>query len=541
MRSNRMNQDFAEFYAAHFAQVAAQLYAYLGDRGEAQDLTQEAFCRALDRWKTVSAYDQPLAWVRQVAWNLAKSRMRHLQVVMRHAARERPQHVEGPGPDRVVLVNALAALPANHRLAVVLHHIGDLSTSEIAQQHGVAEGTVRSWLSRGRSQLAEDLKEWRPQFAPPGAEAAEKTVRRRRVGRRSALAGLVLLLAIGFAAVVLRGGGEPPIITPTPTPTPSGTRRVSLPGVDISGPPAYTKFIDSRNAWVMLRECGPTGQPPCRHAVGVTDDTAATWRTISLPFVSLAGNLQVEAVDTRTVILTHILAGETADVWITRDGGTSFQYHDFSAASPDLKASVRGGLGLRCADDKPVTECRRWNVVDHSAGGSVLSEVPFGRGPSTLFTGGDGRLWLWEWSATAGWVAVSQDRGRSWRELPWPESGDQLQLTPDGRGVWVTGPADGGTAFWELDGDRWQRRMVADVGADSFQPLLLDGGVWLVAIKGKLFYLKNGARTEIPGITGVRSGQVLGDGSVLVQVGADYTLLVGVGSGTDRAWTRIAG
>jgi len=65
--------DFAEFYGAHFQRLAVQLFAYLGDRAEAQDLTQEAFCRALERWPSVGRYDDPSAWVRRVAWNLATS------------------------------------------------------------------------------------------------------------------------------------------------------------------------------------------------------------------------------------------------------------------------------------------------------------------------------------------------------------------------------------------------------------------------------------------------------------------------------------
>ncbi|MGC5018784.1 SigE family RNA polymerase sigma factor [Micromonospora sp. DT47] len=146
--------DFTDFYQAHFHRLAVQLYAYLGDHAEAQDLTQEAFCRLLERWERVSGYDDPSAWVRRVAWNLATSRLRRVRTAVRHLARQREEHAPGPGPDRVALVRALAALPASQRRAIVLHHLAQLSTREIAEQAGVAEGTVRSWLSRGRATLA---------------------------------------------------------------------------------------------------------------------------------------------------------------------------------------------------------------------------------------------------------------------------------------------------------------------------------------------------------------------------------------------------
>ncbi|MEV4808728.1 SigE family RNA polymerase sigma factor [Micromonospora avicenniae] len=149
--------EFTSFYEAHFHRLAVQLYAYLGDHAEAQDLTQEAFCRVLERWDRISTYDDPSAWVRRVAWNLATSRLRRVRTAVRHLARQREEHVPGPGPDRVALTAALAALPANHRRAVVLHHLAQLSVAEIADTLGAPEGTVRSWLSRGRAALASHL------------------------------------------------------------------------------------------------------------------------------------------------------------------------------------------------------------------------------------------------------------------------------------------------------------------------------------------------------------------------------------------------
>ncbi|TDB79327.1 SigE family RNA polymerase sigma factor [Micromonospora sp. KC721] len=154
--------EFTDFYQAHFHRIAVQLYAYLGDHAEAQDLTQEAFCRTLERWDRVSGYDDPSAWVRRVAWNLATSRLRRMRTAVRHLARQREEHVPGPGPDRVALTRALATLPAAQRQAIVLHHLGQLSVREIAEQAGAAEGTVRSWLSRGRAALATYFSEEAP-------------------------------------------------------------------------------------------------------------------------------------------------------------------------------------------------------------------------------------------------------------------------------------------------------------------------------------------------------------------------------------------
>jgi RNA polymerase sigma-70 factor (ECF subfamily) len=145
---------FAELYHSHFGRVATQLYAYLGDHAEAQDLAQEAFCRALERWDKISRYDDPSAWVRRVAWNLATSRLRRVKVAVRHLSRQREEHVPGPDPDHVALVRALATLSPSQRKAIVLYHLCHLNVAEIAAQENAAEGTVRSWLTRGRAALA---------------------------------------------------------------------------------------------------------------------------------------------------------------------------------------------------------------------------------------------------------------------------------------------------------------------------------------------------------------------------------------------------
>lgn len=147
-------EGFAEFYAAHFNAITVQVFAYTGDLGVAQDLTQEAFTRAVPRWERLSRYDDPAAWVRRVAFNLANSRWRRARTAERFARGQREEHVEGPVPDRVALVKALGTLPAQQRRAVVMHYLGGLSVLEIAEQEQVAEGTVKSWLHRGRTALA---------------------------------------------------------------------------------------------------------------------------------------------------------------------------------------------------------------------------------------------------------------------------------------------------------------------------------------------------------------------------------------------------
>jgi RNA polymerase sigma-70 factor (ECF subfamily) len=153
------NPSFDEIYAAHYGDLTVQLYAYFGDRQEAQDVVQEAFCRAYARWRTMSRFDDPVAWVRRVAWNLAISGWRRRRTVRGFLRRQRPvePQVDGPEPERVALIAALADLPDNQRRAMVLRYLADLTVSEIADREGVPAGTVKSWLHRARQTMAARL------------------------------------------------------------------------------------------------------------------------------------------------------------------------------------------------------------------------------------------------------------------------------------------------------------------------------------------------------------------------------------------------
>jgi RNA polymerase sigma-70 factor, ECF subfamily len=153
--------DFDGFYLASRDRLLHVLYAMTGDLAEAQDVLQEAYARAWQRWSTVSTYDVPTAWVRTVAWRLAVSRRRkarnRLGAALRLHASQAP--VAEPSPDTAVIVAALRQLPDAQRRALALHYLCDLSVQAVAAETGVSTGTVKSRLSRGRTALAAVVSE----------------------------------------------------------------------------------------------------------------------------------------------------------------------------------------------------------------------------------------------------------------------------------------------------------------------------------------------------------------------------------------------
>lgn len=148
-------QTFDAFYAGTSRRVLHQMYAMTGNLADAQELVQEAYARAWQRWSSVSAHDDPEAWVRTVAWRLAASRWRKTRNGVAAMLRHGPApDTPGPGVDNVALTAALRQIPEAQRRAIVLHHLVGLSVAEVAHETGAPEGTVKARLARGRAALA---------------------------------------------------------------------------------------------------------------------------------------------------------------------------------------------------------------------------------------------------------------------------------------------------------------------------------------------------------------------------------------------------
>ena len=164
--------DFDAFYNATRGRLLHQMYAMTGNLADAQDCVQEAYARAWQHWSKVSSHVNPEAWLRTVAWRVAASRWRKVKNGLAAMARHGPpSHAPEPSTDNVVLVEALKGIPEAQRRAIVLHHLVGLSVDEVARETGVASGTVKARLSRGRTALAALLRE----ADPRGESVTEET------------------------------------------------------------------------------------------------------------------------------------------------------------------------------------------------------------------------------------------------------------------------------------------------------------------------------------------------------------------------------
>src|SRR3954447_19419347 len=151
--------DFDGFYRDTSRRLLRYAYGLSGDANEAQDLVQEAYARAWQRWRRLSGYEDPEAWLRLVVNRLSADRWRRLGVRRARAAAQAPPPPVGPPTEDVVLlVRAMRTLPAAQRRALALYYLLDRSVGQIAAETGASTGTVKSWLSRGRAALAAALE-----------------------------------------------------------------------------------------------------------------------------------------------------------------------------------------------------------------------------------------------------------------------------------------------------------------------------------------------------------------------------------------------
>jgi RNA polymerase sigma-70 factor (ECF subfamily) len=123
-----------------------------------EDIVQDAFVRAYERWPQIAQYDRPDLWVRRVTINVAMSRHRRLRTQVTGLARlaARTNSVPALSDDTTSILAAIRRLPTRQAQVIALKYIDDLSTEEIADVLEMAPGTVRTHLRRALDAMRRD-------------------------------------------------------------------------------------------------------------------------------------------------------------------------------------------------------------------------------------------------------------------------------------------------------------------------------------------------------------------------------------------------
>ena len=147
--------EFTAYFAARADAMRATAYLLCGDWHRAEDLVQLAFVRLYRVWHRVSGRDRLDGYTRQIVVRAFLDETRR-GFFHRERVTDRPPEGTGSdcGPeDRVVLMAALAQVPARQRTALVLRFWEDLSVEETAVAMRCSVGTVKSQTSRGLAAL----------------------------------------------------------------------------------------------------------------------------------------------------------------------------------------------------------------------------------------------------------------------------------------------------------------------------------------------------------------------------------------------------
>ena len=151
-------------YREHADRVYGLCLRMSGDRERAAELAQDVFVRIWRKLHLLRREADPGAWIWRVATNVVLNELRSDRRRMaRVTAAGGIAEAEALAPPaagatplpvrRMDLATAISRLPQRARAIYLLHDVEGFSTEEIAEQLGVAAGTVRAQLHRARGQM----------------------------------------------------------------------------------------------------------------------------------------------------------------------------------------------------------------------------------------------------------------------------------------------------------------------------------------------------------------------------------------------------
>lgn len=153
---------FREVLNRHQDAVYQFSFRFLGDPGEAEDITQETFLRL---FRTADQY-QPQASLRAFLFRIAKNlcidfirkkKPETMESLPEPIARDTPVDCLERAQSIASLSRCINALPANQRMAILLRHDSGLRYQEIADTMGLTVSAVESLLVRARKTLRQQM------------------------------------------------------------------------------------------------------------------------------------------------------------------------------------------------------------------------------------------------------------------------------------------------------------------------------------------------------------------------------------------------
>jgi RNA polymerase sigma-70 factor (ECF subfamily) len=158
--------SFEEIYDKYKTPIYNYVYHLVGDREQADDLTQDTFLKVFRALPKMDANLKLSAWLYRIATNTAYDALRRRKIIAWLPWQEldhEPADVESADPQEIygtteLVRAALHRMPQHYRSALLLYMQEGFSYSEIAYTLNIAESGVKMYLSRARQSFREHYR-----------------------------------------------------------------------------------------------------------------------------------------------------------------------------------------------------------------------------------------------------------------------------------------------------------------------------------------------------------------------------------------------
>jgi RNA polymerase sigma-70 factor (sigma-E family) len=154
-------EEFTDFAVGAAPRLRRTAFLLCGDWHTAEDLAQTTLAKMFVSWRRISRQDAVYAYASRTLVNtyIASRRRQRGRELLTGWLPEHADPVSRAPEVRMVVLDALATLPAKMRVVVVMRYWADLSVEQVADLLGCSTGNVKSQSARGLGKLRAVLEE----------------------------------------------------------------------------------------------------------------------------------------------------------------------------------------------------------------------------------------------------------------------------------------------------------------------------------------------------------------------------------------------
>ncbi len=152
--------------------VYGLVWKIVKNSADAEDICQEVFLKVHEKLDTFNQDSKLSTWIAKIAYNQALSHLRKRDILQNSAdvqdemfsdklpdsGAETPANYLEDKELKTIVHKSIEGLPLPYRTLIDLFHIQEMSYAEIVEISGFPEGTVKSYLYRGRNLLKEAIR-----------------------------------------------------------------------------------------------------------------------------------------------------------------------------------------------------------------------------------------------------------------------------------------------------------------------------------------------------------------------------------------------